>query len=125
MSTEYLNSPAAPAANPAQPSSAGPAGNGGVSPVSYADLGPGVNAAAAADIELLNDVEMTVTVELGRTRLKVRDLLKMTEGSLIELGRGIGEAVDVLVNGSVIARGDVVVVDDELGVRITEFVSRQ
>ena len=123
MSTDHLNSPAAPAATAAT-GSALPAG-GGVSPVSYADLGPGVNAAAAADIELLNDVEMTVTVELGRTRLKVRDLLKMTEGSLIELGRGIGEAVDVLVNGSVIARGDVVVVDDELGIRITEFVSRQ
>ena len=128
MSTDHLNSPAAPAATAATPGSARPANNGtagGVSPVSYADLGPGVNGAAAADIELLNDVEMTVTVELGRTRLKVRDLLKMTEGSLIELGRGIGEAVDVLVNGSVIARGDVVVVDDELGVRITEFVSRQ
>ena len=96
----------------------------GVSPVSYADLGPGVAAPVAAEIDLLSDVEMTVTVELGRTKMKVRDLLRMTEGSLIELGRGIGEAVDVLVNGSVIARGDVVVVDDELGIRITEFVSR-
>ncbi len=97
---------------------------GGVSPVSYADLGPGLTARVAAEIDLLSDVEMTVTVELGRTNMKVRDLLRMTEGSLIELGRGIGEAVDVLVNGSVIARGDVVVVDDELGIRITEFVSR-
>ena len=96
----------------------------GVSPVSYADLGPGVTAPAGAEIDLLSDVEMTVTVELGRTKMKVRDLLRMTEGSLIELGRGIGEAVDVLVNGSVIAHGDVVVVDDELGIRITEFVSR-
>jgi flagellar motor switch protein FliN len=96
----------------------------GVSPVSYADLGPGVTSPVAAEIDLLSDVEMTVTVELGRTKMKVRDLLRMTEGSLIELGRSVGEAVDVLVNGSVIARGDVVVVDDELGIRITEFVSR-
>ena len=97
---------------------------GGVSPVSYADLGPGVAAPVAAEIDLLSDVEMTVTVELGRAKMRVRDLLRMTEGSLVELGRGIGEPVDVLVNGSVIARGDVVVVDDELGIRITEFVSR-
>lgn len=97
----------------------------GVAPVSYADLGPGAAAGPAAEIDLLGDVEMTVTVELGRTRMRVRDLLQMTEGSLIELTRGVGEAVDVLVNGSVIAHGDVVVVDDELGIRITEFASRQ
>ena len=118
MSTESVN----PTRSVTPPREASP---GGVSPVSYADLGPGVSSAMNAEIDMLNDVEMTVTVELGRTRLKVRDLLKMTEGSLIELGRGVGEAVDILVNGSVIAHGDVVVVDDELGVRITEFVTRQ
>lgn len=96
-----------------------------VSPVSYADLGPGVRASLGAEIDLLNDVEMTVTVELGRTKMKVRDLLRMTEGSLVELSRGVGEPVDVLVNGSVIAQGEVVVVDDELGIRITGFVGRQ
>lgn len=95
-----------------------------VSPVTYADLGPGVTGTPGTHIDLLGEVEMTVTVELGRTKMKVRDLLRMTEGSLIELGRGIGDAVDVLVNGSIIAHGEVVVVDDELGIRITEFVSR-
>lgn len=110
------NDPTTPAGAPVPP----PA----VSPVTFADLGPGVPAAAAAHMDLLGDVEMTVTVELGRTRMKVRDLLRMTEGSLVELGRGIGDAVDVLVNGSVIAHGEVVVVDDELGIRITEFVNR-
>ena len=108
------------------PGAATVAANAGaaVSPVTFADLGPGVAAAGGSHIDLLGDVEMTVTVELGRTRMKVRDLLRMTEGSLIELGRAIGEAVDVLVNGSIIAHGEVVVVDDELGIRITEFVSR-
>ena len=95
-----------------------------VAPVEHTDLGPGVTASDAADIELLSDVEMTVTVELGRTRMRVRDLLHLTEGSLVELARAIGEPVDVLVNGSVIAHGDVVVVDDELGIRITDFLGR-
>lgn len=95
-----------------------------VAPVEYADLGPGVTAPTSADVDLLSEVEMTVTVELGRARMRVRDLLRLTDGSLVELGRGIGDAVDVLVNGSVIAHGDVVVVDDELGVRITDFVTR-
>lgn len=95
-----------------------------VSPVSYPDLGPGAGLGRPADLDLLNDVEMQVTVELGRARLKVRDLLRLTEGSLVELNRSVGAPVDVLVNGSLVARGDVVVVDDELGVRVTEFVSR-
>lgn len=88
------------------------------------DLGPGVQASAPHDLDLLSDVQMQVTVELGRVRMRVRDLLRLTEGSVVELDRGVTAPVDVLVNGSVVARGDVVVVGDELGVRVTEIVSR-
>ena len=95
-----------------------------VAPAGYPDLGPGPLANAPAGLDLLADVDLQVTVELGRVRMKVRDLLRLVEGSVVELNRAAGAPVDVLANGSLIARGDVVVVDDELGVRITELVRR-
>ena len=95
-----------------------------VAPVAFPDLGPGAEPARPADLDLLADVDLTVTVELGRVRLKLRDLLRLVEGSVVELDRLATAPVDVLVNGSVLARGEVVVVDDELGVRITELLRR-
>ncbi len=73
-------------------------------------------------LELLAHVEMAVTVELGRTRMLLRDLLGLRPGSIVELDRSAGSTVDVMVNGTILARGEVVVVDDDLGVRITEVV---
>jgi flagellar motor switch protein FliN/FliY len=73
-------------------------------------------------IELLHDVEMGVTVELGRTRMLVRDILDLSPGSVIELDRAAGSPIDVLVNGTLIARGEVVVIDEEFGIRITEVI---
>jgi flagellar motor switch protein FliN len=93
-----------------------------VAPVELAELGPGTNAGPAMSSDLLADVNLQLSVELGRVRMRVRDLLKLAEGSVVELDRAAGAPVDVLANGSLIARGDVVVVDDELGVRITELV---
>jgi flagellar motor switch protein FliN/FliY len=75
-------------------------------------------------MDLLHNVEMTVTIELGRTRMMLRDLLALHPGSVIELDRTTSSPVDVLVNGTLLARGDVVVIDDELGVRITEVVGQ-
>lgn len=95
-----------------------------IAPVDLDELGPGVGAGDSASTDLLADVNLQVTVELGRVRMRVRDLLRLTEGSVIELDRAAGAPVDVLANGSLIARGDVVVVDDELGVRITELVRK-
>jgi flagellar motor switch protein FliN len=95
-----------------------------VAPVGYPDLGPGAAAGPAGDLDLLSDVDLTVTVEVGRVRMPLRDLLRLVEGSVIELSRLATAPVDVLVNGSVVARGDIVVVDDELGVRITELLRR-
>ncbi len=95
-----------------------------VAPVGYPDLGPGAEAGPAGDLDLLSDVALTVTVEIGRVRMPLRELMRLVEGSVIELSRLATAPVDVLVNGSVIARGEVVVVDDELGVRITELLRR-
>ena len=76
----------------------------------------------ARSLEFLHGVEMEVTVELGRARRTVRDLLEVQVGSVIELDRSAGSPVDVLVNGMLIARGEVVVVEDEFAVRITEIL---
>lgn len=88
-----------------------------------------VSAAAKNDSRLLNggvrllgDVEMEVTAELGRTSMTVRELLSLVPGSVVELDRIAGAPIDVLVNGTVIARGEVVVVDEEFGVRVTEIL---
>jgi flagellar motor switch protein FliN/FliY len=71
---------------------------------------------------MLADVEMHVTAELGRTRMNVAELLALGAGSVIELDRAAGSPIDLLVNGTLIARGEVVVVDEEYGVRLTEIV---
>jgi flagellar motor switch protein FliN/FliY len=75
--------------------------------------------------ELLLDVELPVSVSFGRTVLKLQDAMKLITGSLIELNRNVTDPVELLVNNSVIARGDVVVVDGNYGVRITEIISHQ
>ncbi|HEX2993791.1 MAG TPA: flagellar motor switch protein FliN [Anaerolineales bacterium] len=75
------------------------------------------------NIDLLMDVSMRVTVELGRTRMQLSQILELQHGSVIELDRLAGDPVDVFVNDCMVARGEVVVVDDKFGVRITEMVS--
>jgi flagellar motor switch protein FliN/FliY len=89
--------------------------------------GATANAAGAArswGIEMLRDVEMEVTCELGRTRMTVRQLLALAPGDVVELDRLAGSPADLLVNGTLLARGEVVVVDESFGLRITEIVTR-
>lgn len=74
-------------------------------------------------IELLHGVDMEVTVEIGRTRMTVRDLLDLSPGTVLELDRAAGSPADLLVNGRLIARGEVVVVDEDFGLRVTEIVT--
>jgi flagellar motor switch protein FliN len=81
--------------------------------------------AGSRPLAILKDVEMGVTAELGRRRMTVRDLLALTPGSVIELDRAAGSPVDVLVNGTLIARGEVVVIDEEFGIRIAEIVAAE
>jgi flagellar motor switch protein FliN len=74
-------------------------------------------------LETLSNVELAVTVELGRTRLLMKDLLSLRPGSVVELDRHVGSPVDIFVNSTLLAHGEVVVVDDELGVRITAIAT--
>ncbi len=78
-----------------------------------------------AGMDLIMDVNLQVTVELGRTILKVRDVLELGPGAVVELDRHAGEPVDVVVNNKPIARGEVVVVDENFGVRITEIIDQE
>jgi len=73
-------------------------------------------------IEMLHGVNMEVTVELGRTQMTVRDLLALSPGAVLELDRAAGSPADLLVNGRLIARGEVVVVDEDFGLRVTEIL---
>ncbi len=95
----------------------------GINPVKFPPLGDSVPYGAGSNISLLLDVPMTLTVELGRTRQLVKDILGLGEGSIIELDKLAGEPVDLLVNGKLIAKGEVVVIDENFGVRITDIVS--
>lgn len=98
-------------------------GQVGISPVKFPPLGEGVPYGVSGNISLLLDVPMTLTVELGRTRQLVKDILGLGEGSIIELDKLAGEPVDLLVNGKLIAKGEVVVIDENFGVRVTDIVS--
>ena len=75
------------------------------------------------NFELLLDIPLEVTVEIGRTRLPLRALLQLGAGSVIELAKLAGEPLDVLVNGKPIARGEAVMVNDKFGVRLTDVIS--
>lgn len=74
-------------------------------------------------LELIMDIPLDVTVELGRVRMLIKDVLELASGSIVELDRVAGEPVDLLVNGRLIAKGEVVVIEDNFGIRITEIIS--
>jgi|SRR5213594_4093839 len=87
----------------------------------------GAGAAAPEEVprnfSLLLDIPLEVTVEIGRTKLTLQELLRLTPGSVIELGKGTDERLDVLVNGKPVARGEAVMVNDKFGVRLTDVTS--
>jgi flagellar motor switch protein FliN/FliY len=77
---------------------------------------------APANLDLVMAVPVVVTVELGRTKRKIKEILEFGQGTIVELDKQAGSQVDVIVNGQLIARGDVVVVDDNFSIRITEIL---
>jgi flagellar motor switch protein FliN/FliY len=83
----------------------------------------GSGAGVRGGLDMLHDVEMEVSAELGRTRMSVRELLSLSPGAIVELDRAAGSPADLLVNGRLIARGEVVVIDENFGIRITEIVA--
>jgi len=89
-----------------------------------ADREPGPRKKETNPLELVMEVELPVSVSFGRAELPLRDVLKLTTGSIVELNRGLTDPVEIIVNNCVIARGEVVVIDGNYGVRIQEIVSR-
>ncbi len=78
---------------------------------------------ADSKLEVILDVPVTLTLEVGRTRLPIRSLLQLAQGSVVELERAAGDPLDVFVNGTLIAHGEVVVVNDKFGIRLTDVIS--
>jgi len=78
--------------------------------------------ASAENLRVLENIDVMLSVEVGNTELKIRDLLRLNEGSVIELDRLAGDPLDIMVNGTMIAKGEVVMVGERFGVRFTEIV---
>ncbi|MBN1899283.1 MAG: flagellar motor switch protein FliN [Spirochaetes bacterium] len=111
-----------PMAQPAGPTST----QVSVQQVQFPALGqgvPGVSQEQVTNISLLLDVPMQLTVELGRTKMLVKEILGLGEGSIIELDKLAGEPVDLLVNNKLVAKGEVVVIDENFGVRVTDIIN--
>src|SRR5437016_4153584 len=88
--------------------------------LAQADEAAGLSGAASRD--LLRDIELTVTIELGRARMTLADVMKLGEGSVLVLDRAADEPVDIVVNDRIVARGEVVVIDEKFAVRVTEIL---
>jgi flagellar motor switch protein FliN len=84
---------------------------------------PGLAGGAGNDINMILDIPVQLTVELGRTRIPIKHILQLAQGSVVELDALAGEPMDVLVNGFLIAQGEVVVVNDKFGIRLTDIVT--
>jgi flagellar motor switch protein FliN/FliY len=81
------------------------------------------SATSADDLNVILDVPVTLSMEIGRTQINIRNLLQLNQGSVVELDRFAGEPLDVLVNGTLIAHGEVVVINDKFGIRLTDVIS--
>lgn len=86
------------------------------------DQGPS-DAVRDVNLEVILDVPVTLSMEVGRTRIPIRNLLQLNQGSVVELDRAAGEPLDVFVNGTLVAHGEVVVVNDKFGIRLTDVIS--
>ena len=84
---------------------------------------PAVPGGVGSDLDLIMDIPVVLSMELGNTEIAIRNLMQLTQGSVVELDRFAGEPLDVLVNGTLIAHGEVVVVNDKYGIRLTDVVS--
>ena len=93
-----------------------------VQPVNFPQLRPSDERVSRDDIDRLLDVTLVVSVELGRKQMQIKDILELGPGKIVELEKLAGEPVDLLVNGKLLARGEVVVVDENFGVRITDLI---
>ena len=89
----------------------------------FSDLSNSNSSKSAGNLDFLLDIPLEITIELGRTRMLINELLKLGQGSVIELSKFAGETLDVLANQRMIAKGEVVVINDKYGIRLTEIIS--
>ncbi len=115
--------PAPQAAAAPQAAGGKPAPSIGIQHADFGSLSEAADVQGTGNIGLLMDVTMNMTVELGRATMTIKNILSLGEGSIIKLQKLAGEPVDLLVNGKLIARGEVVVIDENFGVRVTDIVS--
>ena len=94
-----------------------------VAPAAFANFAPTTVNSSGNDINMVLDIPVQLTVELGRTRIPIKNILQLAQGSVVELEALAGEPMDVLVNGYLIAQGEVVVVNDKFGIRLTDIVT--
>jgi flagellar motor switch protein FliN len=100
-----------------------PNGNAAYSRASFENLQAGAVQGGELNLDVLLDVAVVLSMEVGRARLPIRNLLQLNQGSVVELERAAGEPLDVYANGTLIAHGEVVVVNEKFGVRLTDVVS--
>ena len=106
--------------------SASPSAAEDVKPAVFGDLNAdisGLSPEAARNLDLVMDIPIQLTVELGRTRMPIRNLLQLAQGSVVELNELAGEPLDVFVNGCLVAQGEVVVVNEKFGIRLTDIIT--
>ena len=94
-----------------------------VSPAAFTNFNSSATPNAGNDLNMILDIPVQLTVELGRTRIPIKHILQLAQGSVVELETMAGEPMDVLVNGYLIAQGEVVVVNDKFGIRLTDIVT--
>lgn len=144
-----VEEPAADAAAPAgEPAAAAEAGSGGISlddirsaasargaqhsmetggnvrAAAFSELAPGGDSGSRTNLDFLMDVTVPISVELGQSTMKIEDILQLANGSIVELDRLVDEPIDLKINGRLMARGEIVVVDDSFGIRISEIVNQ-
>lgn len=92
-------------------------------PHAFNQLGPSGAGTPQNDLDMILDIPVQLTVELGRTKMPIKNLLQLAQGSVVELVGMAGEPLDVMINGFLIAQGEVVVVNDKLGIRLTDIIT--
>lgn len=89
----------------------------------FEKFGESGSATTTNDLDMILDIPVQLTVELGRTKMPIKNLLQLAQGSVVELSGMAGEPLDVMINGFLIAQGEVVVVNDKLGIRVTDIIT--
>jgi flagellar motor switch protein FliN/FliY len=131
MAEQTMASPAAePAADDwgaamAEQTAAAPSAAAIAQPHVFEQLGAGTEPRGAShnDLDMIMDIPVQLTVELGRTKMPIKNLLQLAQGSVVELSGLAGEPLDVLINGFLIAQGEVVVINEKLGIRVTDIIT--